>query len=106
MPVLMGVTMFWQQKITPTTADPAQQKMMMFMPLMFTAMMLFSPSGVVLYWFISNLWAIGQQYFTNWLIGPPAIAARAAAGGAPAEERRRGQVLPARTRRPRERRRS
>jgi YidC/Oxa1 family membrane protein insertase len=72
-PALMGVTMFWQQKITPTTADPAQQRVMMIMPVMFTGMMLFSPSGVVLYWFVSNLWAIGQQYFTNWLIGPPVI---------------------------------
>lgn len=70
-PALMGVTMFWQQKITPTTVDPAQQRIMMIMPVMFTGMMLFSPSGVVLYWFVSNLWAIGQQYFTNWLIGPP-----------------------------------
>jgi YidC/Oxa1 family membrane protein insertase len=73
-PSLMGVTMFWQQKITPTTADPAQQRVMMMMPVMFTGMMLFSPSGVVLYWFVSNLWAIGQQYFTNWLIGPPVVA--------------------------------
>lgn len=70
-PALMGVTMFWQQKITPSTADPAQQRVMMIMPVMFTGMMLFSPSGVVLYWFVSNLWAIGQQYFTNWLLGPP-----------------------------------
>ena len=72
-PLLMGVSMFWQQKITPTTADPAQQRMMMFMPLMFTAMFLLFPSGLVLYWFVSNLWAIGQQYFTNWLIGPPQV---------------------------------
>ena len=69
-PTLMGATMFWQQKITPTTVDPAQQRIMMIMPFMFTAMMMFSPSGVVLYWFVSNLWAIGQQYFTNWMIGP------------------------------------
>jgi YidC/Oxa1 family membrane protein insertase len=73
-PALMGITMFWQQKITPSTADPTQQRIMMIMPVMFTAMMAFSPSGVVLYWFVSNLWAIGQQYFTNWLIGPPALA--------------------------------
>jgi YidC/Oxa1 family membrane protein insertase len=74
LPLLMGVTMFWQQKITPSAADPTQQRIMMIMPVMFTAMMAFSPSGVVLYWFVSNLWAIGQQYFTNWLIGPPALA--------------------------------
>jgi YidC/Oxa1 family membrane protein insertase len=71
-PVLMGASMFWQQKITPTSADPAQQRIMMIMPLMFSVMLLFSPSGLVIYWFVSNLWAIGQQYFTNWLLGPPA----------------------------------
>jgi membrane protein insertase Oxa1/YidC/SpoIIIJ len=37
---------------------------------MFTAMMAFSASGVVLYWFVSQVWAIGQQYLTNWIVGP------------------------------------
>jgi len=73
-PVLMALSMFWQQKITPSTADPAQQKIMMMMPLMFGVMFLWVPSGLVLYWFVGNLWAIGQQYFTNWMIGPPALA--------------------------------
>jgi YidC/Oxa1 family membrane protein insertase len=73
-PLLMGVTMFWQQRITPTAADPTQQKVMMIMPVMFTGMMAFSPSGVVLYWTVSQLWAIGQQYLTNRLIGPPKLA--------------------------------
>jgi YidC/Oxa1 family membrane protein insertase len=73
-PALMGITNFWQIKISPTSADPAQQRIMMMMPIMFTVMLAFAPSGVVLYWFISNLWAIGQQYFTNWLIGPPVPA--------------------------------
>jgi YidC/Oxa1 family membrane protein insertase len=98
-PLLMGITMFWQQKITPSTADPTQQRIMMIMPVMFTAMMAFSPSGVVLYWFVSNLWAIGQQYFTNWLIGPPALATvrppaerrlKNAGGGRTAGAQRRG----------------
>ncbi|HXH23902.1 MAG TPA: membrane protein insertase YidC [Vicinamibacterales bacterium] len=75
LPALMGVSMFWQQRITPTTADPTQQRVMMVMPVLFTVMMAFAPSGVVLYWFVSQLWAIGQQYFTNWLIGPPVVAA-------------------------------
>ena len=70
-PLLMGATMFWQQRITPSTADPVQQRVMMIMPVMFTAMFMWAPSGLVVYWFVSNLWAIGQQYFTNWLIGPP-----------------------------------
>ena len=69
-PVLMGVTMFWQTKITPSTADPAQQKIMMLMPLMFMVFFLQAPSGLVVYWFVSNLWAIGQQYFTIWMLGP------------------------------------
>jgi YidC/Oxa1 family membrane protein insertase len=73
-PLLMGLTMFWQMRITPSTADPAQQKVMQFMPVMFTFMFLWAPSGLVIYWFVSNLWAIGQQYFTNWLIGPMKIA--------------------------------
>jgi YidC/Oxa1 family membrane protein insertase len=67
----MGITMFWQQKMTPSSMDPAQQKVMMFMPLMFLFMFLWAPSGLVIYWFISNLWAIGQQYLTSYLIGPP-----------------------------------
>ena len=82
LPALMGLTMFWQQKITPTTADPTQQKIMMFMPVMITVTMLFAPAGLVLYWFVSQTWGIGQQYATNWLIGQPrstAAAARAAA---------------------------
>ena len=70
-PVLMGLSMFWQQKITPTTADPTQQKIMMFMPIMITVTMLFAPAGLVLYWLVSNIWSIGQQYFTNSLLGPP-----------------------------------
>jgi YidC/Oxa1 family membrane protein insertase len=72
-PLLMGASMFWQQKITPSTADPAQQRMMMFMPIVFTAMFLRFPSGLAIYYFTSNLWTIGQQYFTNWFIGPPTV---------------------------------
>ena len=70
-PILMGLTMVVQQKMTPSTADPMQQKMMMFMPIIFTFMFVWAPSGLVLYWTASNLWAIGQQAVTNRLIGPP-----------------------------------
>jgi YidC/Oxa1 family membrane protein insertase len=69
-PILMGVTQFVQQKMTPATGDPAQQRMMMFMPLIFMTMFIWAPSGLVLYWTMSNLWAIGQQVLTNRLIGP------------------------------------
>ena len=75
-PVLMGITQVWQQRITPQTGvDPAQQKLMMFMPIMFMAFFLWAPAGVAIYWFVSNLWGIGQQYLTNYLIGPPKIHA-------------------------------
>jgi YidC/Oxa1 family membrane protein insertase len=69
-PVIMGITMLVQQKMTPSTADPAQQKMMMFMPLIFLFMFIWAPAGLVLYWTVSNLWAIGQQAVTNRIIGP------------------------------------
>jgi YidC/Oxa1 family membrane protein insertase len=71
LPVLMGITMFVQQRMTPTSADPVQQKMMMFMPIMFTGMLMRAPVGLVVYWTVSNLWGIGQTTITNRLIGPP-----------------------------------
>ena len=73
-PVAMGLSQLWQQRISPATGvDPAQQKMMMFMPVLFTGMFLWAPSGIALYWLMSNLWGIGQQYLTNYLIGPPHV---------------------------------
>jgi YidC/Oxa1 family membrane protein insertase len=72
-PILMGGSMVIQQKMTPSTADPMQQKIMMFMPVMFTFMFLWAPSGLVIYWLTSNLWAIGQQQVTNRLIGPTVL---------------------------------
>jgi YidC/Oxa1 family membrane protein insertase len=74
-PLLMRATLFWQTKMTPSTADPAQQKMMMFMPVMMTAIFLRLASGLAIYYLVGNLWAVGQQYFTNWLIGPPVVQA-------------------------------
>jgi YidC/Oxa1 family membrane protein insertase len=75
-PLLMGATMVWQQRLTPmTSADPVQQKMMMFMPVMFTVFFLWAPSGLVLYWFVSNVWAIAQQLLTNRIIGQPRVHA-------------------------------
>nr|MBA2305617.1 membrane protein insertase YidC [Acidobacteriota bacterium] len=72
-PVLMGITQFVQTRMTPSTADPTQQRVMMFMPLIFMFMFIWAPSGLVLYWTVSNLWAIGQQALTNKMIGPPAV---------------------------------
>ena len=56
LPILMGVTMFLIQRMSPTTiSDPMQQKIMTFMPVMFTFFFLFFPSGLVLYWLVSNI---------------------------------------------------
>lgn len=62
LPILMGITMFVQQKLTPTTMDPTQAKILAFMPLVFTAFMLQLPSGLTLYMFISTLFGITQQW--------------------------------------------
>ena len=79
-PILVSLTMFWQQKMTPAAGDPTQRQMMMFMPIVFGFIFLTTAAGTALYWFVSNVWAIAQQYFTNWLIGPPVVhAARPAA---------------------------
>jgi YidC/Oxa1 family membrane protein insertase len=72
-PVLMAVTMFIQQRMTPTTADPTQQKMMLFMPLVMGGMFLWAASGLVIYWTVSNVWGIGQQMITNRIIGPATV---------------------------------
>jgi YidC/Oxa1 family membrane protein insertase len=71
-PVLMAITMFVQQKMTPTTADPVQAKMMLFMPVMMGFMFLWAASGLVIYWTVSNAWGIAQQVITNKMIGAPA----------------------------------
>ncbi|BHH81806.1 membrane protein insertase YidC [Desulforhopalus sp. 52FAK] len=63
--LLMGASMFLQQKMTPTTADPTQAKIMMFLPVVFTFMFLNFASGLVLYWFINNLLSILQQVLIN-----------------------------------------
>lgn len=65
LPVLMGITMFVQQKMTPTMGDPRQAKMMLFMPIVFTFMFLNLPSGLVLYWTVSNVLQIVQQKLMN-----------------------------------------
>jgi YidC/Oxa1 family membrane protein insertase len=61
----MGASMVLQQRMTPSMGDPAQQKMMMLMPVVFTVMFVNFPSGLVLYWFTNNLLSIAQQYHTN-----------------------------------------
>jgi YidC/Oxa1 family membrane protein insertase len=64
-PILMGASMFVQQKMTPTTADPMQAKIFMMMPIVFTFLFLNFPSGLVIYWLVNNLLTILQQYFIH-----------------------------------------
>jgi YidC/Oxa1 family membrane protein insertase len=63
--LLMGISMFLQQKMTPTTADPTQAKVMQFLPVVFTFMFINFASGLVLYWFVNNLLSILQQQLIN-----------------------------------------
>ena len=73
-PLLMGGSMFLQQRMTPATGgDPMQQKIMLYMPVIFLSFFLFMPSGLVLYWLTSNVFRIGQQILTNRIIGPPVV---------------------------------
>lgn len=65
LPIIMGVTMVIQQKITPSTMDPKQQKLMMLLPILFTLLFLTFPSGLVLYWLINNILGIAQQFYMN-----------------------------------------
>ncbi len=60
--LLMGGTMLLQQMMAPASGDPAQQKMMMLMPVIFTIMFVNFPSGLVLYWLVNNVLSIAQQY--------------------------------------------
>jgi len=62
LPVLMGLGMLLQQKMTATATDPAQAKMMMFMPVIFTFMFLKFPAGLVLYWLVNNILTVSEQY--------------------------------------------
>jgi membrane protein insertase Oxa1/YidC/SpoIIIJ len=63
--IIMGGTMIWQQWTTPTSGDPTQKKIMMFMPVMFTLMFILfpMPAGLVLYWLVNNIMSITQQLY-------------------------------------------
>jgi YidC/Oxa1 family membrane protein insertase len=64
-PIIMGGTMWLQQKMTPVGGDPMQQKIMLWMPVIFTFLFLNFPSGLVIYWLFNNIISIGQQYYIN-----------------------------------------
>ena len=65
LPLLMGASMFVQQQLNPQPTDPMQAKVMKFLPIIFTAFMLFFPAGLVLYWTVNNLFSMTQQYLIN-----------------------------------------
>jgi YidC/Oxa1 family membrane protein insertase len=66
LPVLMGASMFWQQRITPTNfTDPMQEKIMKFLPVVFTFFFITFPAGLTLYWFVNNMFSVAQQYYVN-----------------------------------------
>ena len=62
LPIIMGASMYIQQKLNPQPLDPIQQKVFMVLPFMFTAMFLFFPAGLVLYWTVNNILSIAQQW--------------------------------------------
>ena len=62
LPILMAASMYVQTKLNPTPPDPIQAKVMLFMPIAFSFMFFFFPSGLVLYWVVNNLLSIGQQW--------------------------------------------
>ncbi len=65
LPIVMGITMLIQQKMTPSGMDPRQAKMMLLMPVVFTFMFLNFASGLVLYWLVNNILSIIQQFYIN-----------------------------------------
>jgi YidC/Oxa1 family membrane protein insertase len=65
LPILMGASMFYMQKLNPAPPDPMQAKIMQWMPIVFTFFFLWFPAGLVLYWLCNNLLSMGQQYLIN-----------------------------------------
>lgn len=81
-PLLMGASMFLSQKLTPTSADPAQARIMMMMPVVFTFLFLSFPSGLVLYWLTNNVLSVLQQVITNKYFSATPTPTHATAGEA------------------------
>jgi YidC/Oxa1 family membrane protein insertase len=65
LPILMGASMYFMQKLNPAPPDPMQAKIMQWMPIVFTFFFLWFPAGLVLYWLCNNLLSMGQQYLIN-----------------------------------------
>jgi protein translocase subunit yidC len=65
LPLIMGASMWFQQRLNPPPADPIQAKIMMMLPVVFTVFFLWFPSGLVLYWVTNNVLSITQQVYIN-----------------------------------------
>lgn len=65
LPVLMGLSMWFMQKLNPAPTDPTQARIMQLMPVMMTVFFLWFPAGLVLYWIANNLITIGQTWYIN-----------------------------------------
>lgn len=77
LPILMGASMYIQQKITPTALqDETQKKIFQFLPVIFTFFFLWFPAGLTLYWFVNNVFTIGQQYYINQIFEKKRAAAK------------------------------
>ncbi|GAG69704.1 unnamed protein product, partial [marine sediment metagenome] len=63
LPILMGISMFFTTKLSPTSMDPAQAKIMLFMPVVFTVLFASFPAGLVLYWLVNNIASLLQQWY-------------------------------------------
>ena len=68
LPIIMGISMLAQQKLNPTPVDPMQAKVMMALPIVFTFLFLFFPSGLVLYWVVNNTLSIAQQWYITRIV--------------------------------------
>lgn len=95
LPVLMGLSMWGQQKLNPAPVDPMQQKIFSALPFVFTIFFSFFPAGLVLYWLTNNVLSIAQQYYiTRYVVGtapskpggPPAKASKAGGSGKAVED--------------------
>jgi YidC/Oxa1 family membrane protein insertase len=73
LPVLMGLSMFLQQRLNPPPPDPMQAKIMMLMPIVFTVLFMNFPAGLMLYWFINNTLSFLQQWFIMRSVNQPQI---------------------------------
>lgn len=90
LPVAVALSQFVTQWMTPQAGmDPAQQKMMLVMPLVFGFMFISAPAGALLYWLVGGVWRIAQMQLTNYMIGPPRLAT--AVSGSKARVKRVGQ---------------